>query len=156
MSEEREQEYSLAPDPASVLPISKRVSIPLREIELSAIRAQGAGGQNVNKVSSAIHLRFNIPASSLPEFYKQRLLALKDQRLSKDGSIIIKAQDSRSQEQNKADALRRLQDLIKSVSVLEKPRKPTKPTRSSRRKRIDSKVKHGRLKSLRGPVRPSD
>ena len=156
MSEEHEQEYSLAPDPASVLPISKRVSIPLREIELSAIRAQGAGGQNVNKVSSAIHLRFNIPASSLPEFYKQRLLALKDQRLSKDGSIIIKAQDSRSQEQNKADALRRLQDLIKSVSVLEKPRKPTKPTRSSRRKRVDSKVKHGRLKSLRGPVRPSD
>ena len=142
--------------PATLLPIAKSVSIPLREIELNAIRAQGAGGQKVNKVSSAIHLRFQIQASSLPDVYKQRLLALRDQRISKDGAIVIKAQDSRRQEQNKTEALQRLQQLIQSVAINTKTRKPTKPTLSSRRKRIDRKIKHGRTKALRGRVKPGD
>src|SRR5450759_3190909 len=136
-----------------MLQISNNVAIPAREIEISAIRAQGAGGQNVNKVSSAIHLRFDIGASSIPGFYKERLLKLNDQRITKDGVIVIKAQQHRSQEMNKEEALRRLQDLIKSVAVSPKKRQPTRPPRSSQKKRIDSKNKRGHVKLGRGKLR---
>lgn len=135
-----------------MLQISNNVTIPAREIDIRAIRAQGAGGQNVNKVSSAIHLRFDIGASSIPDFYKERLLKLKDQRITKEGVIVIKAQQHRSQEMNKEEALRRLQELIKSVAVSRKKRKPTKPTRSSQRRRLDSKTKRGAVKLTRAKV----
>ncbi len=134
------------------LPISARVSIPLTEIELTAIRAQGAGGQNVNKVASAIHLRFDVAASSLPEFYKERLLRLSDQRLTKEGVIVIKAQQYRTQEQNREAALARLQELVRSVAVVPKARRPTKPTRGSQQQRLEGKSKRGKIKALRGKV----
>ena len=137
----------------SVLIISNNVSIPDEEIELSAIRSQGAGGQNVNKVSSAIHLRFDINASSLPEYYKERLLNLNDNRINKNQVLIIKAQKYRTQEKNKADALERLQSLIQSVSTVKKSRRPTKPSRASKRKRIDKKKQRGKTKALRGRVK---
>ena len=133
--------------------ISNNVTIPAREIEISAIRAQGAGGQNVNKVSSAIHLRFDIGASSIPDLYKERLLKLNDQRITKEGVVVIKAQQHRSQEKNREEALRRLQELIRSVAVSPKQRKPTRPPRSSRKKRLDSKTRRGEVKLARAKVR---
>lgn len=135
-----------------MLIISANVSIPDDEVELSAIRAQGAGGQNVNKLSSAIHLRFDIKASSLPDFYKECLLDLRDRRINKEGVIIIKAQQYRTQEKNRIDALDRLKELIKSATVLQKTRRPTKPTRGSQRKRMDGKTRRGRTKVLRGKI----
>lgn len=135
-----------------MLQISNNVSIPDNEIDFSAIRAQGAGGQNVNKVSSAIHLRFDINASSLPDFYKTRLLNLKDKRINKQGVIIIKAQRYRTQEKNRTEALERLQDLIKSVAAVQKKRVSTKPTRGSKTRRMDEKTKRGRDKQLRRKV----
>lgn len=132
--------------------ISNTVSIPEHEIEMSAVRSQGAGGQNVNKVASAIHLRFDIRASSLPAHYKARLLNLNDQRITKEGVIVIKAQEHRTQEQNREEALQRLQELIKSAMIKPKPRKATKPTRSSQRKRLDSKTKRSHLKTMRGKI----
>ncbi len=135
-----------------MLKISNSVTIQEWEIQLSLIRAQGNGGQNVNKVASAIHLRFDIRHSSLPDFYKERLLALSDSRISKDGVIIIKAQQFRTQEQNKEDALNRLQALIKAAALQEKKRIKTKPTRASQRRRLDTKNKHGAKKQQRKKV----
>lgn len=136
-----------------MLHITQRTAIPLSEIEISAVRSQGAGGQNVNKVATAIHLRFDINASSLSPLYKERLLNLKDSRITKDGIIVIKAQQHRTQEQNREDALNRLKDLIKSVTVTPKKRKPTQPSRSAKKKRLDSKTKRGQLKAQRGNIR---
>ena len=135
-----------------MLKISNTVTIDESEIEITAIRAQGSGGQKVNKVSAAIHLRFDIAASSLPEFYKDRLLSLKDKRITKDGIIVIKSQQHRSQEQNREKAFERLTELIKSVNVVQKKRVPTKPTKGSVNRRLQSKKKHAGKKRLRGKV----
>ncbi|MGA7181034.1 MAG: alternative ribosome rescue aminoacyl-tRNA hydrolase ArfB [Thiobacillaceae bacterium] len=129
-----------------------RFAVLPEEVEISAIRAQGAGGQNVNKVANAVHLRFDIAASSLPEAIRERLLKLGDQRISKDGVVIIKAQEFRSLEKNRVEALRRLEDLIASVAVLQKKRRPTRPTRTAVAKRMEDKSRRATLKAQRGKV----
>lgn len=136
-----------------MLKITNAVSIPNEDLEFSAIRAQGAGGQNVNKVSSAIHLRFDIKRSSLPQFYKERLLALRDSRITSDGILIIKAQTFRTQDKNRQDALERLKQIVIEATHIEKARRATKPSRNSQRKRMDKKTKHGKNKVLRGKVK---
>jgi ribosome-associated protein len=133
-----------------MLRVNSQISIPLVEIEISAVRAQGPGGQNVNKVASAIHLRFDIKASSLPEAVQQRLLLKQDQRISGDGIVIIKAQNHRSQEKNRAEALSRLAELVGGASHSPRKRIPTRPRRAAREKRLDAKKQRGSLKKLRG------
>jgi ribosome-associated protein len=128
-------------------------TIDPNEVEFSAIRAQGPGGQNVNKVSCAVHARFDVKASSLPDWLKERLLAVRDSRITEDGVVVLKAQQSRSLEANKEDALRRLQELVDKAAVVQSVRRPTKPTRGSQRRRLDSKTRSGQVKALRGKIR---
>ncbi|WP_444923272.1 alternative ribosome rescue aminoacyl-tRNA hydrolase ArfB [Microbulbifer sp. DLAB2-AF] len=133
--------------------LSARLKINLADVQFSAVRAQGAGGQNVNKVSSAIHLRFDIRNSSLPEAVKSRLLQLRDQRVSADGIVVIKAQRFRTQEKNRADALERLQQLVEQVSRVDKPRIATKPSRGSKERRLKNKNRRSQVKAMRGKIR---
>ena len=135
-----------------MLIITNKIIIPNDEITLSAIRSQGAGGQNVNKVASAIHLRFDITSSSLPDHYKQRLLASSDGRITKDGVIVIKAQHYRTQDKNRADALLRLQELIKRAGLVKKVRRKTKPSLGAKKRRVKSKTLRGKTKELRSRV----
>jgi len=136
-----------------MLYISHNIVIPYRELEISATRSQGAGGQNVNKVATAVHLRFDILSSSLPENTKQRLMNISDSRITEGGVVVIKAQSHRTQEQNKKEAIHRLRQLILSATVVPKVRRPTKPSKASKVRRLDSKTRRGKLKSTRGPVR---
>ena len=136
-----------------MLKLSNAVELADWEIQITQIRSQGAGGQNVNNVASAVHLRFDILHSTLPPFYKERLMALSDQRISKDGVIVIKGQSFRTFEQNKEDALNRLKTLIQEAVKPQKARRPTRPTKSSQRRRVDNKTRRGEIKSLRGKVK---
>lgn len=135
-----------------MLKISNTVTIPSGEIETRAVRSGGPGGQNINKVATAIHLRFDIAASSLPERYKQRLLKLNDRRLTKEGVIVIKSREHRTREQNREEALQRLRELIQKALVVPEPRRPSQPTLGSRQRRLESKSKRARLKATRGKV----
>lgn len=136
--------------------LTPTIAIPESEIEITAVRAQGAGGQNVNKVSNAVHLRFDIRASSLPAFVKQRLLDSRDQRITREGVLVLKAQQHRSLERNREEALARLHGLVARVAVVLPKRRPTRPTRSSRKKRLESKTRRGDVKKLRGKIRSAE